>query len=100
MENDNCKFESAIKTIFIVFFLTYGLHYFGYFLRVRYFNFIDALSLPEGVSHVFGYLGHLFFLTIYILYAWAVKSDRKYFLAVFKEGAGKNLKYAILGKDN
>ena len=96
MENEK-KFEPVIKTIFVVFFLTYGLHYFGYFLRVRYFNFIGALSLPDGVSHVFGYLGHLIFLLIYIIYACAVKSDRKYFLSVFKESAGKSIIKALLG---
>ena len=97
LEKDNCKFESAIKTIFIVFFLTYGLHYFGYFVRLRYYNFLETLHLSEGVSHVFGYLGHLIFLIVYILYALAVKSDRKYFLSVFKESAGKNIKKAFLG---
>lgn len=97
MEKENCKIESAIKTIVIVFFLVYGLHYFGYFLRARYYNFIGNLSLSEGINHVFQYLGHLVYLIVYIFYIWIVKDDRKYFLSAFKESAGKNIIKALLG---
>ena len=97
MENENCNVKSVIKTIVIIFFLTYGLHYFGYFLRARYYNFIDNLSLSEGVHHVFQYLGHLVYLAVYIFYIWIIKGDRKYFLSAFKGSAGKNIKNAVIG---
>ena len=97
MENEKSRLESAVKKIVIVFFLIYGLHYFGYFLRARYYNFIGNLSLSEGVHHVFQYLGHLVYLIVYIFYIWIVKGDRKYFLSAFKESAGKNMKKAFLG---
>ena len=97
MENEKNRLESIIKTIVIVFFLVYGLHYFGYFLRARYYNFIGNLSLSEGVHHVFQYLGHLVYLLVYIIYIWIVKDDRKYFLSAFKESAGKNIIKALSG---
>ena len=94
---ENCNNKSVIKTIVIIFFLVYGLHYFGYFLRARYYNFIGNLSLSEGVTHVFMYLGHLVYLAVYIFYILIIKEDRKYFLSAFKESAGKNIKNAFLG---
>ncbi len=97
MENENCNVKSVIKTIVIVFFLAYGLHYFGYFLRTRYYNFIGNLSLTEGVTHIFMYLGHLVYLVVYIFYIWIIKEDRKYFLSAFRESAGKNIIKAFLG---
>ena len=97
MGNENCNIKSVIKTIVIVFFLAYGLHYFGYFLRARYYNFVGKLSLSEGVTHVFMYLGHLVYLLVYIFYIWIVKEDRKYFLSAFRESAGKNIIKALSG---
>ena len=94
---ETCNIKSVVKTIVIVFFLAYGLHYFGYFLRARYYNFIEKLSLSEGVHHVFQYLGHLVYLLVYIFYIWIIKEDRKYFLSAFKEGAGKNIIKALSG---
>ena len=71
----------AIETAVTVFVLGYGLHYFGYFLRARYFNYLNALPLDEGLAHCLGYLGHMVFLCVLLLYAWAVRRDRKYILS-------------------
>ena len=74
--------RAATEKMVIVFVIAYGLHYFGYFLRIRYFDWLGDLALDEGISHALMYLGHVFFLAAFILYALAVKGDRKYFLAV------------------
>ena len=89
--------RAAIEKIVTVFITAYGLHYFGYFLRKRYFDWLGSTALDEGISHAIMYLGHLFFLGTFILYALAVKGDRKYFLAVRKRGLSSNLICMIAG---
>lgn len=89
--------SEIIAKIATVFLLGYGLHYLGYFIRARYFTWLDTLSLDEGIAHCFGYLGHVIFLTLLFIYAWAVKSDKKYVLSFCKGDAGRNLKYALAG---
>ena len=89
--------RSIIETAVIVFVLGYGLHYIGYFLRVRYFNLLDTLSIDEGVSHALMYLGHVIFLVILLLYALAVKKDRKYILSFTRGRPGRNILYALIG---
>lgn len=89
--------RTAIETAVTVFVLGYGLHYFGFFLRARYFNFLNALPLDEGLAHCLGYLGHMVFLCVLLLYAWAVRRDRKYILSFCRGSALRNLKYALVG---
>ena len=71
--------RQIIETVVAVFVTAYGLDLLGFFWRVRYFRFLDTLALSEEVSHVFLYLGHICFLSIMFLYAWAVKKDRPSF---------------------
>ena len=83
--------RAVIEKIATVFIIAYGLNYLGYNLRNNYFGWMLTLSEDEGVSHVMIYLGHLVFLAVYILYALAVKGDRKYFLAVRDRKLPSNL---------
>ncbi|MBQ3281149.1 MAG: CPBP family intramembrane metalloprotease [Eubacterium sp.] len=89
--------RSVLATIATVFVLGYGLHYLGYFLRVRYFNWLDTLQLDEGLAHSLGYLGHVIFLIIMVIYALMVKQDRKYVFSFCRGPALRNLKYAVIG---
>ena len=43
-------FRSIVETAVIVFVLGYGLHYIGYFLRQRYFNLLEGLSLDTIIE--------------------------------------------------
>ena len=97
MSGGSSSKRSVVETIVIVFLLGYGMHYLGYFLRIRYFNWLDSLSISEGLQHCCMYLGHTIFLLILLLYAWAVKGDRKYILSFAHGKAGRNLKFAIFG---
>ena len=97
MSGESTSKRSVVEKIVIVFLLGYGMHYLGYFLRIRYFNWLDSLSLDEGMQHCCMYLGHTIFLLILLLYAWAVKGDRKYILSFAHGRAGRNLKYAFFG---
>ena len=89
--------RAVIEKIVIVFVLGYGLHYFAYFLRARYYTLIDSLSLSDGLAHTWMYLGHVFFLAVMLLYALAVKRDREYIFCFLKGKALRNLKYALVG---
>ena len=88
---------SVIEKVVTVFILAYGMHYLGYFLRARYFSWLETLSLDEGFTHACLYLGHLVFFIVLVLYALAVKNDRKYIFAIFTGSPLRNLKYALLG---
>ena len=88
---------SVIEKIVTVFVLGYGLHYLAYFLRARYFNWLETLTMDEGVRHALGYMGHLFFLAILLIYAWTVKKDRKYILSFLHGKASGNLLPAFCG---
>ena len=85
------------EKIVTVFVLAYGLHYFGYFIRTRYFDWLDGAGLSDGISHCMGYLGHVIFLIVMLLYALAVRRDRRYILAFTKGKPSRNLKFGILG---
>ena len=91
------KGRIIVEKIVIVFLLGYGMHYLGYFLRARYYNWLGTLPLDAGVAHCFEYLGHTIFLVIMLLYALAVKGDRKYILSFSHGKAGRNLKYSLIG---
>lgn len=89
--------ERVIEKIVVVFMLAYGIHYFGYFIRIRYFNLIGSMALDEGLTHALKYLGHLFFFGAMMIYAWAVKKDRHYFFSFCKERSADKLKYGVFG---
>lgn len=91
------KVATVMEKIVTVFVLGYGLHYLGYFLRVRYFNFLEATVSDEAVNHILGYLGHTIFLIIMLLYAWAVRKDRKYILSFSSGKLSRNLLFALYG---
>ena len=100
MDNYNAQGSGPrawIEKAVTVFVLGYGLHYFGYFLRVRYFNWLGGLGLDEGVSHALMYLGHTIFLIVMLLYALAIKNDRKYLLDFTRGNRRRNLKFALAG---
>lgn len=96
-EQNKGKIGSVIATIVTVFMLSYGLHYFGYFIRLRYFALIDTFGLDEGYVHAAEYLGHAIFLILLLLYAAAVKNDRKYILVFLKGSPLRNIKYMLIG---
>lgn len=91
------KVATVMEKIVTVFALSYGLHYLGYFLRVRYFNFLETTVSDEAVNHILGYLGHTIFLIIMLLYAWAVRKDRKYILSFSSGKLSRNLLFALYG---
>lgn len=64
---------------------------------MRYFRFLDTLALSEEVSHVFLYLGHICFLSVMFLYAWAIRKDRPYFTGIFRGSGRRNAVYALFG---
>lgn len=91
--------RKLIEMVFVTFFLCYGLHYFGYFLRQRwYYPAIEPLNdVNVGLHAVFGYLGHSCYWLMFLLYAFVVKKDRKYVLT-FLPGRGNNhIKWIFLG---
>ena len=44
MENKTVNKKKLLEVLVITLFLTYGIHYFGYFIRVRYYNLLDPLK--------------------------------------------------------
>lgn len=82
--------KKLLGILVVVLFLTYGIHYFGYFIRVRYFNLIAPIAEANpGLHSILRYLGHLIFWGVFIIYAFAVKGERKY-LEAFLPGKGNN----------
>ena len=43
------------------------------------------------------YLGHLYFVVAMLIYAWAVKKDRKYILGFLDNGLSKNIGFGLAG---
>ena len=100
MNGENRKksqFHSIVETAITVFVLGYGLHYIGYFLRARYFRLIEGLALDEGIAHVLIYSGHVIYLAVMLIYALAVRKDRKYILSFTRDRLGRNIRYALSG---
>ncbi|MBR3357250.1 MAG: CPBP family intramembrane metalloprotease [Solobacterium sp.] len=89
--------REIIETIVTVFVTAYGLDFLGYFLRVRYFRWRDSLAVSAEISHVLLYLGHVCFLAVMLLYAWAVRKDRRYFTDILHGNRRRNALYAVLG---
>lgn len=82
--------KKLLGILVVALFLTYGIHYFGYFIRVRYFNLIAPIAEANpGLHSILRYLGHLIFWGVFIIYAFAVKGERKY-LEAFLPGKGNN----------
>jgi hypothetical protein len=76
--------------------LGFGLHYVGYPIRVKYRDFLDTLTIGEGLYHVLGYLGHIAIYAVMFLYAWAVRKDRKYIFSFTKGKPKRNFIFALL----
>lgn len=95
--DQNNSLRMQIEKAVIAFVLAYGLHYFAYFLRSRYYTWLGNTPLDEGVAHVLLYLGHLYFFVTMTLYALAVRKERKYVFALFKGKLSNNLKYGLFG---
>ena len=90
MENKTVNKKKLLEVLVITLFLTYGIHYFGYFIRVRYYNLLDPLKeINPGLHSILRYLGHLVFLGVFAIYCFTVKGERKYFEA-FRPGKGNN----------
>ena len=94
--DQNTTMSRQIEKAVIAFMLTYGLHYFAYFLRARYYTLLEKVNDP-GLAHVLLYMGHLVILTVFLLYALAVRSDRRYILSFAKGKLSDNLKYGLFG---
>lgn len=90
IENKIMNKKKHLEVFLITLFLTYGLHYFGYFIRVRYFDLLNPLTETNpGLFSILRYLGHLIFWVIFAIYCFAVKGERKYYDA-FLPGKGNN----------
>lgn len=82
--------KKLLGVLAVTLFLTYGIHYFGYFIRVRYFNLLAPISEANpGLYSILRYLGHLIFWGMFAVYCFAVKGERKYF-EVFLPKKGNN----------
>lgn len=66
--NSGADKKKIIEKTVVVFILGYGLHYFGYFIRARYFNLLGPMALDEGLAHALEYLGHTIFFVILLLF--------------------------------
>ncbi|MBQ0087786.1 MAG: CPBP family intramembrane metalloprotease, partial [Prevotellaceae bacterium] len=90
MENKTTDKKKLLGVLITTVFLTYGIHYFGYFIRVRYFNLIAPLTeINPGLHSILRYSGHLIFWGMFAIYCFAVKGERKNFEA-FLPGKGNN----------
>ena len=90
MNKKTANIKKLLSVLLVTLFLTYGIHYFGYFIRVKYFNLITPIAETNpGLHSILRYLGHLIFWGIFIIYAFVVKGERKY-LEVFLPGKDNN----------
>ena len=98
MDKKKTDKKKLLEVLVVSVFLAYGLHYFGYFLRTRYFNLLAPLAKSNpGLHSILRYLGHLIFLAVFAIYAFSVKGERKY-LEVFLPNRGNNrLSKLLLG---
>ena len=82
----------------VTWFLTYGIHYFGYFIHVRYFNLLAPVSETNpGMYSILRYFGHLIFWGMFAVYVLAVKKDRKYFEAFLPKKGENRLSKLLVG---
>jgi len=95
--NKNKNLKSIIECVVLSFVIAYGVHYLGYFLRVRFFLYTDSLGLSDAASHLFIYLGHIIFLVCWLVYAWAVRKDRKYIMSFLPRRGSKSLLWLLGG---
>lgn len=88
--------RKILESVVTVLFLAYGIHYFGYFIRTRYYVAIDPLAdLNPSLHKVLEYCGHVFYLAGFLLYGLFVPKDRTHFLAILP-GRGNNKLYMFL----
>ena len=97
MNQQKDSLHQIIEKAVTVFLIGYGIHYLAYFLRARYYAFLEKSVADAGLCHVLMYLGHLYFLTAMFLYAWAVKKDRKYIFCFTKGKAKSNIMWGLIG---
>ena len=97
MEKQKNLNRKWLEKITIVFTLALGINRFAGVIRNYYFEWLETLSLDEGVNHICLYLGHTCYVFALLLFAWAVIGDRKYILSFTKNKFSSNLKYLLLG---
>ena len=90
--------KRLLEVLAVTLFLTYGIHYFGYFLRVRYFNLLAPLADSNpGLHSILRYLGHLIFWGMFAIYFLLVKRDRKYIKAFLPKEGNNRISKLLLG---
>lgn len=90
MSQKKTDIRKLLGVLAVALFLAYGIHYFGYFIRTRYFNLLAPIAETNpGLHSILRYFGHLIFFAIFAIYAFAVKGERKY-LEVFLPKKGNN----------
>lgn len=98
MENKNITKKKILEILVITFFLTYGMHYFGYFIRTKYFSLINPLSEIHPELHsVLRYLGHLVFWGVFAIYCFIVKGERKHFEVFLPKNKNNKVSKLIVG---
>lgn len=97
MEKKNTSKKKLLEVLVITLFLTYGIHYFGYFIRTRYYSLLNPLmETNPGLHSILRYLGHLVFVGVFAIYCFIVKGEKKYFeLFIPKRGSNKVSKLFI-----
>lgn len=98
MESKNKSKKKLSEVLLITFFLTYGIHYFGYFIRTKYFSLINPLVevYPE-LHSVLRYLGHLVFWSIFAIYCFVVKDEKKHFEAFSPKNGNNKISKLFIG---
>ena len=96
-DNKNANRKKLLSVFVITLFLTYGIHYFGYFIRARYFNLLAPLNETNpGLYSVLRYLGHLILGAVFAVYCFTVKGESKH-LKAFLPGNGNKLSKLLIG---
>ena len=98
MDKKKTDKKKLLEVLVISVFLAYGIHYFGYFLRTRYFNLLAPIAETDpGLHSVLRYLGHLIFLAAFAIYVFSVKGERKYLEAFLPNRGNNRVSKLLLG---
>ncbi len=96
-ERSKKPLRELVEVIVLTIILELGIDNFGRMLRDEYYNLIGDWQIDAGIYHCFEYLGQVCFIVGLVIYALAVKKDRKYFTPAFKKKAVHNLLFLLLG---
>ncbi len=91
------SWKKIVEISAVTFVLVFGIFFIGTMAFLRLNEWLESLEIGEGSLQVIIYLEHLSYAVIMVLYALAVKPDRKYFIEPFKGDTRKHLFYGVIG---